>query len=301
MGQLQVFDGLDMIGVHNAPVHKLRFSHDGRWLASADTERVLRIWHESRLAYEVDLSSEDERMRPIDVIRDFVFDRAGRTLIVGNGGTLQALDLLHWNWIWDATRPPAWGFLITCPLALDIAPTGELAVCYDDGTIEVWNPQPDTLADLTWYDNEAPKMMQFAADGRTIVGTDGYSVCAWDSTSGKRHFRLRPTRQIFAFAVSRVSSLIAFRSLQRLHIYDIEEAMQLACVDAKIGMPTLAFAHDRNLLAAGGVDGVALYDPIGNVVDNLESRSPVLSLQFKPGGAALVAGLQDGTIAQWPI
>lgn len=280
---------LGEIGRHDAPVKIVESSRDGALVASADTDRRLKVWRGSQELYSLNLRAWHERFRALDRIRALKLSDNSQTIYVASGETVKAIQTGTGEIIWEHGRLPTWAFLITCPQTLAIG-ADRIAVGYDDGAIEVvkngsWH---------TWHDNDAPKAAAFLPGDRLLAGTDLVSVCIWDTDAQTKVAKFRPKHKVHALAASPVADVVATRSLREVEIWDAGSCRLLGKADAPPGLPYLAFHPEHEWLASTDAKGVSVFDFSGELVRRLDTGCPPKSLAWTRDG--LLIGRLDGVI-----
>jgi WD40 repeat protein len=168
-----VFDG------HSGPVRDVRFSPDGRMLATASEDGSTRI-------LDLTTGSQLERLRSARAqLLVSAIDRVG----FGAGGRILAVASEDRVVLWDAN---AWTegrtVIVGRPVNdMSIDPvTGRLALAIDDGTAGVWDQDSgERLATLAGHESSVTAIT-YDGDGRRIAtgGIDG-SIRLWDVATGE--------------------------------------------------------------------------------------------------------------------
>jgi WD40 repeat protein len=289
-----------IVAHQSAPIRQIAFSGDGSLMATADTDRWLKIYHEGRLVMEKWLKHPNDRLRSLDRIRSMAFDRHGRTIYVASGESVRGLDLLHGETVWETVAGPTFGFLITTPLSLDVGSNNQVAVAYADGHIEIADPAWG-LHSRRWHDNDGPQHVRFMNDGHRIIGCDYFALCIWDTTTGTKVARYVPDERLYAMEASPIHPVVATRSRGHVLLWHAETGASLARIPVGPGLPSMAFSNQRRWVAAGDADGTSVFDFEGNLVARLESPRVVpLSLAFSPRGS-LYIGSSDGIVREWEV
>lgn len=286
-----------LLSGHQAPVKLLSISPGGRYIASADTERQLKVWQDGQIVMEKNLRTWHDRFLALDRIRALTFGAEPNRLYVASGESVKGYDVPNSEEVWEHGRPPTWAFLITCPQSISVNSEGLLAAAYDDGHVETYGP---TKTD--WKDNDAPKSMAFLRDGTRIAGTDFVSVCIWNSFTGAKLAKYRPAhRKVYALAASRVADVIAVRSLYDVELWNTESGERVATTPSRPGLPILAFHPTREMLAIGDARGYSVVNFQGaeQVRVDCQGYSPLI-LTYAPDGSLLV-GCSDSQIRIWKL
>src|SRR5687768_9359237 len=90
-----------MLNGHQAPVRLVAYSSDGRLLASADTDRQLKVWEQGRLVFQRNLRSWHNRYRSLDWIRSLAFSADSSCLYAASGDTVKAYDVRSDRPLWE--------------------------------------------------------------------------------------------------------------------------------------------------------------------------------------------------------
>jgi len=303
------------------PIIGLRHSRDGHYLASADLSRTLRVWYHGRLVLERDLVSNTARSRSLDRIRSFEISPGGYSIVIASGDCVREIELASGKELWRESRPPVFGFLMTCPKALALSFAGELALSYDDGMMETLPLGYPGRKLVRWRDHDAPFSMAYLCDAQTLVGTDGITVAFWNSRDGYKRAKWMLGRKICAVAASQSGGTLAIRTLHRVLIYDLGQPMTdnrqatippsssrsplpyplRASAPVLRGLPSLAVSGDGSAIAAGDQLGVSIFDREGNLLDRYpQVKAATLSVSFVPHHHTLAIGSTDGTVVLWP-
>lgn len=282
------------------PVIGLKCSRDGSFVAGADLDRTIRVWHKGRLVLQQALTSKISRMRSLDRIRCFELSPGAYSIFVASGEAVREIELGTGRELWREGRPPMFGFLVTCPKTLALSCAGELALVYDDGVMEALPIGFPGRKPVRWRDNDAPFSMSYLSDAKTLVGTDGMTICFWDTRNGVKKARWVLQKKICAVASSHRGSVLAIRTLHRVIIYDTFNHQAQGSAPVLRGLPSLAVSADGEYVPAGDQLGVSVFDRQGTLVDRYPQIGPAtLAVSFVPGHNTIAVGSTDGSIVLW--
>jgi len=292
------YELVDLFPSDAAPIKLLKYSPDGRRIATGDVRRNVRVFEAGQMIYEQRFRSPWDRLRAMDQLRDLTFDAAGDGLILAWGNRLIAVDLQEKKDRIFFVRRPYFGFMITCPLAVAVAKSNELAVTYDDAVVELRAlDSKDVKPIAKWSDNDAPTMLAFLPDGERLVGSERHFVCVWDAKLGTKLAKMN-TDTVYALAVSPVDSAVALRLLRSVKLWDLDSGQLITEVPGVSGLPTVAISRDGSLFAVGDKEGVTVFDRAGHEVRRHETGpNNVLALAFSPTQDILAIGDSIGRIS----
>src|SRR5687767_823542 len=75
---------------HEAPVKLVAMSPDGRFLASADVDRQLKVWQDGKVVLDKSLRTWHDRFLALDRVRSMQFWLDSERLYVASGETVKA-------------------------------------------------------------------------------------------------------------------------------------------------------------------------------------------------------------------
>ena len=324
------------IGVHNADDDALllslagagadsriiRFSPDGRYLASHDSGLTVRVWDlanparpitlpeksaaalpiaftpdssavavsDGLLLHLFKLPSLDKRTLSLGTIafRDFWFSPGGGHVAICR--SYQGGDSVDVHGLSDGTQVTALhhdGFRVQ-----DVAwePQGDrVATASSDGNIRVFDWQDGSLRATLHGHTALASGVAYSPDGTTIasLGFDG-TARLWDADGGEEVARADAGGTALQFSDN--GRRLAFSGNgdddQRRELWEVSPAALRVLRGGQWGV---AFSPDGRVLAGTSGAGVALWDArLGRRLATL-SKGPVSSLAFTPDGAALFA------------
>ena len=270
-------------------INRLAVSPNSRFMATGDVDMNVVVTGEDAIVYQANFRSPNDKSRPTERIRGLCFSPNSEFLYVAAGEQILAIHTLGWKVSWTYTSPRSFGFLIISPISLDVADNGCIAAAFDNGTVLIWNSEGHLVDSLR--ENDSPRWLRFVAEGKTLVGSDSFSICSWQV--GHRHQKSRIVLKDRAFGidVNSAGNLAAVRNLHAITLWDLETHRQLASAPVGSGIPLVIFHPLRDWVAYGERNRIRIIDSSGNLITDFElAVASALSIAFSSDGSEMLIG-----------
>lgn len=278
-------------------INCIAFSDDGQLLATADVHMNIEVTDSERSRFRICLASGNDRLRPLEWVRNMAFSPEGEALYLAAADKLWAIDTSNGDILWSYAPPTAWGFLIVCPAGLAVLPNGDILASFENSAIGVWNR--DGVLTGLWRENDVQRHMQCLASGN-VVGCDGFSVASYDPRSRRRLIRRALSERIYGIAVAPKSELVVVRSLNDVSTLDLESGELTHCCPVGVGLPVIALDPQEKFLVLAEEYGVNVVGLDGQIVASHSfTDTEVVSLAHHPSMPCVAIGCADGSTRLW--
>jgi WD40 repeat protein/serine/threonine protein kinase len=285
---------LHTLAGHTRGVNAVRFSPDGKMIASASNDGTVRLWDVGTRREIVPLRGHEES------VNSLAFAPDGKTLATaGYDGLIILWDMASRQRV-DSLRPK--GGLT----GVAFTPDGKiLASCNADGRITRWDvtsrQEVDTLSGYSW------SRVAFSPDGRFLAaGSYDSTVRLWELATRKENSLRGHTAYVIGLAFSPNGKALASAGNDAtVRLWDLATKQEVYTLRGHTApIDSLAYSPDGKILVTGGGDStVKLWDMTSwQEVRTLRGHtSPVTAVAFSPDGETLVTGSWDNTIKLWDI
>jgi WD40 repeat protein len=283
---------------HGARVQDIAVYPDGRRLASAAGDGVVKVWDVPALAEARSTIAGRTSAEAVAVSPD------GKVLAAAtDDGRVRLWDAaptsMHERYLVEPAGGPV--------RALAFSPDGRwLATSSQDARVRLWDvsgERPQRPA-RTFDHKMVARSLAFAPSGKLLVtGSDDGTARVWDTSSNGTEVRgLQMSGPVRDAAISGDGRYVAAASERTVTVWLLETGREVHTVEPGAGTHAVAFAPGGRLLALGGADrSIRLLETeSGRELRRLTGHGDaVQALAFTPDGRLLLSGARDGAIGVW--
>ncbi|MEG4107513.1 WD40 domain-containing protein [Microcoleus sp. S13_C5] len=282
---------------HSISVRSVAFSPDGLTLASASSDKTIKLWHL-------------ETQKPIATlighrswVNSVAFSPDGKTLASASEDT--TIKLWH---LQSQTAIATFTGHRSTVRSLAFSPDGKILASADDMTIKLWNLESQTpIATLTGH-HCTVWGIAFSPDGKTLVSaSEDKTIKLWHVQSQTAIATFTGHRStVRSVAFSPDGKILASASDDTtIKLWNLESQKPIATLTGhRSTVRSVAFSPDGKTLASASEDmTIKLW--------NLESQKPIATLTghrswvnsvaFSPDGKTLASASDDTTIKLWHL
>ncbi len=283
---------------HGEGVRVIAFDSTGRRMASGDLGMGLAFWENGFLVGKLDLASLDAADKYVDRIHAVCFSNDSATAYVACSSEVLAIHVEtgHLEWVYQTAR--VFGFLRSTPLAIAVAPSGDLIVSSTCGDIDIVGA--DGRLKARWRDSSAPQSMALLPDGDTLIGVDGHVMQAWSLSSRRRIARIAGGEDAISLYAAPSGDFVVVRQGSVYARYDIAQDLWTARLDIAPAVSGLAIMANGSEMVLIEDEGVTKVSPQLERIDRFETPGMrALSLAYDLATGNVLVGCGDGSIVTW--
>jgi WD40 repeat protein/serine/threonine protein kinase len=280
---------------HMHIVTSVRFSHDGKRLASGSADRTVKLWDAITGQELLTLKGHG------DVVSSVAFSPDGKRLATGS------LD--HTVKLWDAVTGQE---LLTLKghgdavSSVAFSPNSKrLASGSADRTVKLWDVDAGRELLTLKGHGDAVSSVVFSPDGKRLAsGSIDRTVMLWNVGFGQKLLTLKAHGDnVSSVAFSPDGKRLATGGFDHtVKLWDAVTGQELLTLKGHRDLVrSVAFSPDGKTLASGGNDRtVKLWDAsAGQELLTLNGHDNVLSVTFSPDGKRLATGSRNRTVKLW--
>lgn len=280
------------------PIQCLAVSPSGAIRIYGDVERNVFVYQNDALAYSLKLGTRNLKLSTLERIRNISFSSDESQFYVVCGDRIEAFRVSDGKRNWISRTSRMFGFLGVLATAAAPSHDGRVAYSFDNGQFGIRDSNGTKCR--SWRDNSAPRWMAFDPTGETLIGSDGFTVIRWDSTTGEVVRKISFDERVYALTGSSVFPVFAVRGLHQVTLYIDDEP--IATVRTGEGLPTLKFAHSSEMLAYSDLHSIHVVNFEGKEIHTIcADDARILTIEFGSGDETILASFSDGSVRTFAL
>jgi len=310
---------------HGGKVNTLAYSPDGKWLASAGADAVIRLWDAETGKAGFELQGHQGAVHCLAFVPAGEGKPAEVLVSAGVDKTIRFWDLNSGRERAHVINHPE------VPTTLAVSPDGKLLASAGnrESHIFLWKVE-DGKEVRRWKAHQGGvTSLAFAADGKTLASagqpqrlsvpgkaeepSDDYGIALWQTDTGKpRQTFAGQTTHTWAMAFSSDGKLVASAGIDKTKgrcviLWDAETGKQLRTVGERFHLVDprcLVFSKDGKTLVVGDLIQIKFFDTgTGAEQRGLPSAfmDHVQALAFSPDSRTLASSDEKGRIMLWDV
>ena len=220
-----------------------------------------------------------------------------------NGGLI-GVAVSNFIHFWDPSTEKTTGTLTHDAAIRNIAVSpdgGLLASASEDGNVQLWDPNTETLLNVLRGHTEKVLDVVFSPDGTLLASaSEDNTVRLWDLKSATLQATLKDhTDNVLSVAFSPDGTQLVSASADgTVRVWNpITHTLQKTLTEHTNSVLAVTFNQDGTRFASASADGtVQVWNPNTYVSQAYDHKSPVLSIAFSPDREILASGSSDGAV-----
>ncbi|KAI9731430.1 MAG: hypothetical protein M1818_007820 [Claussenomyces sp. TS43310] len=279
---------------HSSSVNSIAFSHDSKLLASASSDKTVRVWDAATGQALQTLKGHTSSVYSVTFSHDsklLASASSDKTVQVWDAATGQALQTLEGH----SSSVNSIAFSHNSKL---------LASASSDQTVQVWDAAT-SQALQTLKGHSSVNSVAFSHDSKLLASASSdKTVQVWDAATGQALQTLKGhSSLVYSVTFSHNSKLLASASDDKtVRVWDAATGQALQTLKGHSSFNSVAFSHNSKLLASASHNKtVQVWDAAtGQVLQTLKGHSSLVnSVAFSHNSKLLASASNDKTVRVW--